>query len=63
VNQDGVQGLWHGLTASLILCSNPAITYGVFRNLKKSSHSNILEIFLMGVVSKALATIVTCISR
>lgn len=65
VNQDGVQGLWRGLEASLILCVNPAITYGLFEKIKatliidSSRHLSTFEAFFIGVVSKTLATIVT----
>ncbi len=31
VRQEGLQGLWRGLRASLVLCVNPAITYVVCR--------------------------------
>ncbi|KXS11902.1 peroxisomal adenine nucleotide transporter 1 [Gonapodya prolifera JEL478] len=68
VREDGYQGLWKGLTPSLILTVNPAITYGVFERLKtyllttRPRAGNALgsgEIFLIGAISKTLATVVT----
>ena len=32
--EDGWTGLWRGLKASLVLCVNPAITYGAYQRLK-----------------------------
>jgi adenine nucleotide transporter 17 len=71
VNEDGLAGLWKGLRASLILCVNPAITYGMFERLKRllldrklaarpKATLTSLEAFLVGALSKTLATIVTC---
>jgi hypothetical protein len=34
VREEGLPGLWKGLRASLVLCSNPAITYGMFERVK-----------------------------
>ncbi|KAI8908979.1 mitochondrial carrier domain-containing protein, partial [Gorgonomyces haynaldii] len=66
VKEEGLQGLWKGLNASLVLCVNPAITYGVFERLKsillKSQNNAPLtsgQIFIIGAFSKTLATIVT----
>ena len=66
IDTDGIQGLWKGLNASLILCSNPAITYGVFERLKtfwlsKSGSTSLtsIQVFIIGAISKTLATIVT----
>ena len=33
-SEDGWSGLWRGLKASLVLCVNPAITYGTYARLK-----------------------------
>ena len=33
-SEDGWTGLWRGLKASLVLCVNPAITYGAYQRLK-----------------------------
>ncbi|KAJ3342125.1 ADP/ATP carrier protein [Gonapodya sp. JEL0774] len=68
IRVDGYQGLWKGLTPSLILTVNPAITYGVFERLKayllltRPRKGNALgsgEIFAIGAISKTLATVVT----
>nr|KAJ3421989.1 ADP/ATP carrier protein [Polyrhizophydium stewartii] len=68
VHEDGPQGLWKGLRASLVLCSNPAITYGVFERLKaillkrqegKPAPLTAGQVFLIGALSKTLATVVT----
>ena len=34
ISDDGITGLWKGLKPSLILCVNPAITYGAFERYK-----------------------------
>lgn len=66
INEDGPQGLWKGLRASLLLCINPAITYGLFERLKtllqksKGNGLNSIQIFIIGALSKTLATVVTC---
>lgn len=62
--EDGVAGLWRGLKASMVLCVNPAITYGAYQRLKDVMYPNktVLkshEAFLLGALSKALATIAT----
>ena len=66
LKEDGVLELWKGLQASLVLCSNPAITFGVFERLKtiliKDTVNNKLtstQAFFIGALSKALATVVT----
>ncbi|KAL6808618.1 mitochondrial carrier domain-containing protein [Trichoderma camerunense] len=61
---DGVSGLWRGLKASLVLVVNPAITYGAYERLKGilfpgKSKLKPWEAFLLGAMSKALATICT----
>ena len=33
-SEDGVTGLWKGLKAGLVLCVNPAITYGATERLR-----------------------------
>lgn len=70
-NAEGIPGLWKGLKASLVLCSNPAITYGMFERiktliLKRKEKLGIsdpklsnLEVFITGALSKTLATVVT----
>ncbi|KAI0390371.1 mitochondrial carrier [Xylariaceae sp. FL0594] len=62
--EDGISGLWRGLKASLVLVVNPAITYGAYERLKAVMFPNKTrltpgEAFLLGAMSKALATIVT----
>ncbi|TFB01607.1 Peroxisomal adenine nucleotide transporter 1 [Trichoderma ghanense] len=61
---DGVSGLWRGLKASLVLVVNPAITYGAYERLKTiifpgKTKLKPWEAFLLGAMSKALATIAT----
>lgn len=61
---DGPSGLWRGLKASLVLVINPAITYGAYERLKDAffpgkTSLRPSEAFLLGAMSKALATIVT----
>ncbi|CAG8669365.1 20014_t:CDS:2 [Rhizophagus irregularis] len=70
ISDDGITGLWKGLKPSLILCVNPAITYGAFERFKHlvserlSNNNNGEElspgiIFWLGALSKTIATIVT----
>lgn len=70
VDDHGVSGLWKGLRASLVLCVNPAITYGCFEKLKRMllarrnnglNSLTPLDAFILGAISKTLATVVTCI--
>ncbi|KAI0480605.1 mitochondrial carrier domain-containing protein [Xylariaceae sp. FL0804] len=63
-SEDGVFGLWRGLKASLVLVVNPAITYGAYERLKTAifpgkTRLTAGEAFLLGAMSKALATIAT----
>ncbi|KAI1403988.1 mitochondrial carrier [Hypoxylon fuscum] len=63
-SEDGVFGLWRGLKASLVLVVNPAITYGAYERLKGAffpgkARLTAGEAFLLGAMSKALATIAT----
>ncbi|KAE8134566.1 mitochondrial carrier domain-containing protein [Aspergillus pseudotamarii] len=63
-SEDGWSGLWRGLKASLILVVNPAITYGAYQRLKDvlfKGRNNLKpwEAFLLGALSKAMATIAT----
>ncbi|KAG2416932.1 hypothetical protein HFD88_008149 [Aspergillus terreus] len=63
-SEDGWTGLWRGLKASLILVVNPAITYGAYQRLKDilfAGKNNLKpwEAFLLGALSKAMATIAT----
>lgn len=62
--KDGISGFWRGLKASLVLVINPSITYGSYERLKSiifpgRNHLFPRENFLLGALSKAMATIVT----
>ncbi|RMZ70253.1 peroxisomal carrier [Pyrenophora seminiperda CCB06] len=61
---DGWTGLWRGLRASLVLVVNPSITYGAYQRLREVLYPGKktlkpLEAFLLGSLSKTLATIAT----
>jgi hypothetical protein len=63
-SEDGYSGLWRGLKASLVLVVNPAITYGAYQRLKDvifpgKTNLRPWEAFLLGAMSKSLATIAT----
>jgi len=63
-SEDGWTGLWRGLKASLVLVVNPAITYGAYQRLKEVIFPGKVnlrpwEAFLLGAMSKSLATIAT----
>ncbi|KAJ9615332.1 ADP/ATP carrier protein [Cladophialophora chaetospira] len=63
-SEDGWTGLWRGLKASLVLCVNPAITYGAYQRLKDVLFPGRIrlrpwEAFLLGALSKSIATICT----
>lgn len=63
-SEDGYSGLWRGLKASLVLVVNPAITYGAYQRLRDVLYPGKVnlrphEAFLLGAMSKALATIAT----
>lgn len=64
LKEKGVSGLWTGYRASIVLVSNPSITYFVFEKLKsiamrrKSSLSS-LEVFLFSALAKSIATMIT----
>lgn len=62
--EDGWTGLWRGLRASLVLVINPSITYGAYQRLRESLYPGKKtlkpwEAFLLGSLSKMLATIAT----
>lgn len=63
VKLDGVRGLWRGLKVSLVLCSNPSITYGSFEKLKllykPIGHLSPGESFVIGMVAKSISTVIT----
>lgn len=63
-SEDGWTGLWRGLKASLVLVVNPAITYGAYQRLREGLFPGKAtlkpwESFLLGSLSKMLATIAT----
>ncbi|KAF2714090.1 mitochondrial carrier [Pleomassaria siparia CBS 279.74] len=63
-SEDGWTGLWRGMKASLVLVVNPAITYGAYQRLKDRLYpgkKNLRphEAFILGSISKALATLAT----
>ncbi|KAL2218708.1 putative peroxisomal carrier protein [Thermoascus aurantiacus ATCC 26904] len=63
-SEDGWTGLWRGLKASLVLVVNPAITYGAYQRLKDilfpgKTSLKPWEAFVLGALSKALATVAT----
>lgn len=75
VREEGVTGLWLGIKPGLVLTVNPAITYGVFERIKSvlllarekaasvtaPSNGKLAPgtNFLIGALSKTLATVVT----
>lgn len=68
IEEEGVTGLWLGIKPGLVLTVNPAITYGVFERVKSlvllSRNSGSTKMspglsFLVGALSKTLATVVT----
>lgn len=64
VDHNGWTGLWKGFKVSLVLTINPSITYGSYERLKYLVYGNKRflkpeQAFLLGVFSKALATLVT----
>ncbi|CAK5268375.1 unnamed protein product [Mycena citricolor] len=70
IDEEGVGGLWLGIKPGLVLTVNPAITYGVFERIKslviagqaKAGGTEKLAAgssFLIGAMSKTLATVVT----
>lgn len=63
-SEDGWTGLWRGLKASLVLVVNPAITYGAYQRLREvifpgKANLRPWEAFVLGAMSKSLATIAT----
>lgn len=70
VREEGVTGLWLGIKPGLVLTVNPAITYGMFERVKsilllakaKAGSGDKLTpglTFLVGALSKTLATVVS----
>lgn len=64
IAEDGISGLWRGLKASLVLVVNPSITYGAYQRLHAvlfpgKTRLTPYEAFLLGALSKTLATLAT----
>ncbi|KAF8071806.1 mitochondrial carrier domain-containing protein [Lyophyllum atratum] len=70
IEEEGVSGLWLGIKPGLVLTVNPAITYGVFERVKSlilhaqakaasGTKLSPLLSFIIGAISKTLATVVT----
>jgi len=64
LSEDGITGLWRGLKPSLVLTVNPAITYGMFERFRvlllgEDGKMTPGRAFLIGALSKTLATVVT----
>jgi len=64
--EEGVEALWGGTASSLMLVSNPVIHFVVYDKVKSifakgGTNKNLSsgEIFLIGAIAKALATIIT----
>ncbi|XP_071375030.1 peroxisomal membrane protein PMP34 isoform X1 [Centroberyx affinis] len=65
VRDEGLGALWNGTFPSLLLVLNPAIQFmlyeGLKRQLRRGAHKELssLEVFLIGAIAKAVATILT----
>lgn len=66
LSRDGLQGLWSGYSASLVLTLNPSLTFffsELFKRLvlrrKQHSGPSSHNIFLLAAISKALASTIT----
>ncbi|KAI9499899.1 hypothetical protein GGI25_003231 [Coemansia spiralis] len=66
IKSEGIAGLWAGFRPAMLLCSNPAITFGVFEKVKsallrdrENQYLSSAEAFWMGAIAKTLATIIT----
>ena len=66
--EEGISGLWKGVTTNLILVSNPTVHYFIYDRLKlwaavlvdaRGKRLNSAEFFLMGAIAKCIATVVT----
>jgi hypothetical protein len=63
--EEGVNGLWKGIQPSLVLCVNPAITYGSYEKIKQVVLTTLKSKltpgvnFIMGALAKTLATVLT----
>ncbi|KAJ4477351.1 mitochondrial carrier domain-containing protein [Lentinula aciculospora] len=70
IDEEGVGGLWLGIKPGLVLTVNPAITYGMYERVKSllllakaragsGNKMSAWQSFIVGSLSKTLATIVT----
>jgi adenine nucleotide transporter 17 len=72
IKKEGITTLWSGITASLVLVSNPVIQFVCYEQFTKSllrqrskragksvTALSAVEYFLLGALSKALATVLT----
>ncbi|KAJ2848448.1 hypothetical protein IWW36_003290 [Coemansia brasiliensis] len=66
LQSEGLAGLWAGFRPAMLLCANPAITYGVFEKVKSmllqdrpNQYLSSAEAFWTGALSKTLATVIT----
>lgn len=64
--KEGVQKLWSGTCASLMLVANPAIQFSVYESIKRyltkaygNESPSILYYFFLGAISKLVATFMT----
>jgi adenine nucleotide transporter 17 len=60
INEDGLKGFWQGVIPALILVINPIIQYTVYEQIKarveKFKKLGNLDFFLLGAISKLIAT-------
>ncbi|KAJ1731082.1 hypothetical protein LPJ61_002707 [Coemansia biformis] len=66
LSSEGIGGLWAGFRPAMVLCANPAITYGVFERVKtallQDRPRQVLsgaEAFWVSALAKTLATVIT----
>lgn len=64
--QEGLSALWNGMSASILLASNPSIQFMVYETIKryfqqffKSKELSGFIYFVIGAISKMVATVVT----
>ena len=60
INEDGLKAFWQGVIPALILVVNPIIQYTTFEQMKsrieKMKKLGNLDYFLLGAISKLIAT-------
>ncbi|MBN3293533.1 PM34 protein, partial [Polypterus senegalus] len=65
LHNEGISALWNGTFPSLLLVLNPSIQFMFYEGLKRQLHRgpdgefSSLDVFLIGAVAKAIATIAT----